>query len=66
MVETVLSRDKNWARWKIDNCPSIAKPAVTPEEYAESKVSASKVTANKDLSTSNFSTKAAVKVTWIG
>jgi THO complex subunit 1 len=49
MVETVLSRDKNWARWKIDNCPSIAKPAVTPEEYAESKVSASKVTANKRI-----------------
>jgi THO complex subunit 1 len=49
MVETVLSRDKNWARWKIDNCPSIAKPAVTPEEYAEAKVSANKVTANKRI-----------------
>lgn len=40
MVETVLSRDKNWARWKIDNCPSIAKPAITPEEYAKSIASA--------------------------
>ncbi|KAH9220982.1 THO complex subunit 1 transcription elongation factor-domain-containing protein [Leptodontidium sp. 2 PMI_412] len=49
MVETVLSRDKNWARWKIVNCPSIANPAITAEEYAASKVSARKATTNKKL-----------------
>ncbi|KAL2068288.1 hypothetical protein VTL71DRAFT_16386 [Oculimacula yallundae] len=49
MVETVLSRDKNWARWKIVNCPSIANPAITAEEYAASKTSARKTTTNKKL-----------------
>jgi THO complex subunit 1 len=49
MVETVLSRDKNWARWKIENCPSIAKPAVTPEAFVEAKSSAKKATTNKRL-----------------
>ncbi|EKD17871.1 uncharacterized protein L3040_004409 [Drepanopeziza brunnea f. sp. 'multigermtubi'] len=47
MVETVLSRDKNWARWKIENCPSIAKPSITPQEYASAKVSARKATTTK-------------------
>lgn len=47
MVETVLSRDKNWARWKIDNCPTIAKDAVTPQEYADAKKLARKTTTSK-------------------
>ncbi|KAI1005974.1 hypothetical protein K3495_g2250 [Podosphaera aphanis] len=51
MVETVLSRDKNWVRWKIENCPSIARPAITPESFAEAKLSARKVTTNKRLRT---------------
>lgn len=49
MVETVLSRDKNWVRWKIENCPSITKPAVTPEDYLAAKASAKKATTNKRL-----------------
>lgn len=49
MVETVLSRDKNWARWKIENCPSIARPAVPPEDYNAAKASANKATSNKRL-----------------
>lgn len=49
MVETVLSRDKNWARWKIENCPSITRPAVTPEDFVEARLSARKVTTNKKL-----------------
>ena len=49
MVETVLSRDKNWARWKIVNCPSIAYPPITADEFASSKVSARKATTNKKL-----------------
>lgn len=49
MVETVLSRDKNWVRWKVENCPSIARPAVTPEEFVEAKASAKKATTNKRL-----------------
>lgn len=35
MVETILSRDKNWVRWKIENCPPIERPAVTPQEWAK-------------------------------
>jgi THO complex subunit 1 len=49
MVETVLSRDKNWVRWKIENCPSIARPAVTPEDYVSARSSARKATTNKRL-----------------
>lgn len=49
MVETVLSRDKNWVRWKIENCPTIAKPAVSPEEYVEAKAASRKATTNKRL-----------------
>jgi THO complex subunit 1 len=49
MVETVLSRDKNWVRWKIENCPSIARPAITPAIYITAKASARKATTNKKL-----------------
>jgi THO complex subunit 1 len=35
VVDTVLSRDKNWVRWKEENCPEIAKPTVTPEAFSE-------------------------------
>lgn len=49
MVETVLSRDKNWVRWKISNCPSIAKEAVQPDTYIQAKAAAQKATTNKRL-----------------
>ncbi|OBT83198.1 hypothetical protein VE02_09148 [Pseudogymnoascus sp. 03VT05] len=49
MVETVLSRDKHWVRWKIESCPSIERPAVTPEEYLSAKATAKKITTNKRL-----------------
>lgn len=49
MVETVLSRDKNWVRWKVENCPSIARPAISPQDYVAAKASARKVTTNKRL-----------------
>jgi THO complex subunit 1 len=28
MIETVLARDKNWIRWKMESCPSIVRPPV--------------------------------------
>jgi THO complex subunit 1 len=49
MVETVLSRDKNWVRWKIESCPSIEKPAISPEEHIAAKAAARKATTNKRL-----------------
>ncbi|ESZ93055.1 hypothetical protein SBOR_6576 [Sclerotinia borealis F-4128] len=49
MVETVLSRDKNWVRWKVENCPSIARPPVSPQDFITAKASARKATTNKRL-----------------
>lgn len=47
MVETVLSRDKNWVRWKVENCPSIEKPQVEPKEFNEAKAVARKMATNR-------------------
>lgn len=49
LVETVLIRDKNWVRWKIENCPPIELPAVTPQEWAETMKSAKLQTTNKRI-----------------
>lgn len=49
MVETVLSRDKNWARWKAENCPSISLPPVSPETFLEAKKVVQRNTTNKRL-----------------
>ena len=49
MVETVISRDKNWVRWKIESCPSIERPAITPEAHIAAKDAARKATTNKRL-----------------
>ncbi|KAH7046035.1 THO complex, subunit THOC1 [Macrophomina phaseolina] len=49
MVDTVLSRDKNWVRWKMESCPPIAKPPVAPSEFQEAKQGAQRACANKRL-----------------
>ncbi|KAK2014713.1 guanylate kinase [Colletotrichum eremochloae] len=49
MVETVLARDKNWIRWKSENCPSIELPAVSPELFLEAKKVAQRSTTKKRL-----------------
>ncbi|KAL2878622.1 hypothetical protein SGCOL_006092 [Colletotrichum sp. CLE4] len=49
MVETVLARDKNWIRWKSENCPSIELPAVSPEIFDEAKKTAQRTTTKKRL-----------------
>jgi len=49
MVETVLSRDKNCVRWKIESCPPIERPAISPEEHIAAKAAARKATTNKRL-----------------
>lgn len=33
MVDTILARDKNWVRWKVESCPSIERPAVSADEF---------------------------------
>jgi THO complex subunit 1 len=47
MVETVLTRDKNWVRWKIENCPTIELPPVSPEAFLDAKKTMQRTTANK-------------------
>src|SRR5436305_1639745 len=49
MVDTVLARDKNWVRWKIESCPSIERPPVSTEEYLDAKSTAKKTFAPKRL-----------------
>lgn len=49
MVETVLSRDKNWVRWKAENCPSISLPPISPETFLEAQKTIQKNTTNKRL-----------------
>ncbi|KAL2866850.1 THO complex subunit THO1/HPR1 [Aspergillus lucknowensis] len=49
MVDTVLSRDKNWVRWKAEGCPPIEKLAVSVTEYLGARENATKTYANKRL-----------------
>ncbi|KAF2085000.1 nuclear matrix protein [Saccharata proteae CBS 121410] len=49
MVDTVLSRDKNWVRWKMENCPPIAQPPVGPQDFKMARVGAQKACANKRM-----------------
>ncbi|KAF2208134.1 hypothetical protein CERZMDRAFT_49694 [Cercospora zeae-maydis SCOH1-5] len=44
MVETVLSRDKNWVRWKVESCPSIVRGPVNTEEELQSRKAVAKAT----------------------
>lgn len=43
-VETVLARDKNWVRWKLDGCPSIVREPVSTESEIEAREGARKAT----------------------
>ena len=49
MVDTVLSRDKNWVHWKAENCPPIERPPISAQEFLDAKNSAQKASANKRL-----------------
>ena len=49
MVETVLSRDKHWVRWKVDNCAPISKDPVSAKEYEDAVLAAQKAATNKRL-----------------
>lgn len=49
MVDTVLSRDKNWVYWKMASCPTIKRDPVQAQLYAEAKVAAQKLATSKRL-----------------
>lgn len=49
VVDTVLSRDKNWVRWKMDRCQSFTRQKVPAKAFLESKGGAmSAITSKKD------------------
>lgn len=49
VVESVLSRDKGWVRWKVESCPPIERPAVSPSEFREAMNGARRLATNKRL-----------------
>ncbi|EEH35288.1 nuclear matrix protein [Paracoccidioides lutzii Pb01] len=49
MVDTVLTRDKNWVRWKAEGCPPIERTPVSIQDYLDTQASAVKVTTSKRL-----------------
>ncbi|KAL9130352.1 MAG: hypothetical protein Q9217_001454 [Psora testacea] len=49
MVDTVLSRDKNWVHWKAEGCPPIARDPVSAQDFAEAEESAQKACSNKRI-----------------
>ncbi|KAI9673439.1 MAG: hypothetical protein M1817_002901 [Caeruleum heppii] len=42
MVDTVLSRDKNWVRWKAENCPPIERAPLSAVDVSEAQTHAAK------------------------
>ncbi|KAI4174108.1 MAG: hypothetical protein LQ343_002554 [Gyalolechia ehrenbergii] len=49
MVDTVLSRDKNWVHWKAEGCPLIEQPPLTAESVLESQKGAAKACAPRRI-----------------
>ena len=49
MVDTVLSRDKNWVRWKAESCPLFQRPSVSTDDFREARGSAKKICTNKRI-----------------
>ncbi|KAL8702097.1 MAG: hypothetical protein Q9224_000181, partial [Gallowayella concinna] len=49
MVDTVLSRDKNWVQWKAEGCPLIKQPPIPSESFIESQKGAQKICAPKRI-----------------
>ncbi|KAH7346129.1 nuclear matrix protein [Pyrenochaeta sp. MPI-SDFR-AT-0127] len=50
MVDTVLSRDKNWVRWKMENCQPFTRDRVPTGSYLQAKSGAQKAVVNKKAS----------------
>jgi THO complex subunit 1 len=47
VVESVISRDKGWVRWKVENCPPIERPSVSPTEFNEAKANAKRLATSR-------------------
>ncbi|RGP63371.1 nuclear matrix p84 [Fusarium sporotrichioides] len=49
MVETVLARDKNWVRWKIEGCQPIKRDPVAAPVFVEAKGNVQRLATSKRL-----------------
>lgn len=49
VVESVISRDKNWVRWKVESCPPIKRDPIAPADFNEARASAKRIATNKRL-----------------
>jgi len=49
MVETILARDKNWVRWKIESCPSIVRDPVSVDMELEARTGARNATRTRRM-----------------
>ncbi|KAL2181999.1 THO complex subunit 1 transcription elongation factor-domain-containing protein [Thermothelomyces heterothallicus CBS 202.75] len=49
MVGTVLVRDKNWVRWKMENCPSIELPPLSPQQFNDARATATRMARTRRL-----------------
>jgi len=47
MVDTVLSRDKNWVRWKMENCQPFTRDRVATTDFQQAKSGAQKAVVGK-------------------
>ncbi|KAI1306314.1 THO complex subunit 1 transcription elongation factor-domain-containing protein [Xylaria venustula] len=47
VVESVISRDKGWVRWKVENCPPIERPSVLPLEFNDAKTGAKRLATSR-------------------
>ena len=49
MVDTVLSRDKNWTYWKAESCPRISMDSVDADSWAQAVKGIQRSCTNKKL-----------------
>ncbi|RWA11722.1 hypothetical protein EKO27_g3371 [Xylaria grammica] len=47
VVESVISRDKGWVRWKVENCPPIERASVSPAEFNNAKAGAKRLATSR-------------------
>ncbi|KAI1131510.1 THO complex subunit 1 transcription elongation factor-domain-containing protein [Nemania abortiva] len=47
VVESVISRDKGWVRWKVENCPPIERPSVSPAGFNDAKAGAKRLATSR-------------------
>jgi THO complex subunit 1 len=52
MVDTVLSRDKNWVRWKMENCQPFTRDRVPTKDFLEAKSGAETEMGRKNVTKS--------------